>query len=343
MSKNLPKAVLFKSVERFDTFQDVLEQYNVDAVILDFNEQGWIDFDYSDVDFIIYYPSFQFSSNAPFSLSKVYDSLMHIHSKYPHLKTYPDPDLIYFYNDKYRQYLYLKSGNYPTPLTYPLVGESSLELVDINLGFPLVLKNRFGAGGDAVFKVENKKQLFEYYKISNFDFFNFAALKFFFEKCFNRLFFYHLIKAKRMSYPFLTPPLLAQKYIPHERDIKTVIGNYKVIEGHWREKANKEMWKVNIDGGGVGVWSEIPSKALDLSEKLAKNLKATWLNIDMIPSGDDFLITEFSPVWHHYKYKEKPNFIYKDDYNIKVPLDISLKLEEIIVQSLIEEVKSHNK
>ena len=137
--------------------------------------------------------------------------------------------------------------------------------------------------------------------------------------------------------------MLAQKYIPHERDIKTVIGNYKVIEGHWREKANKEMWKVNIDGGGVGVWSEIPSKALDLSEKLAKNLKATWLNIDMIPSGDDFLITEFSPVWHHYKYKEKPNFIYKDDYNIKVPLDISLKLEEIIVQSLIEEVKSHNK
>jgi len=328
--------VLFKSIERFDAFKTVLDQYNVDTVILDFKDKSWIEFDYSDIDFIIYYPTFQFSSNSPFSLYAVHDNLMHIHSKFPAIRIFPDPGLVYFYNDKYRQYLYLKSGNYPTPLTYPLFGESSLAMVERELGFPLVLKNRFGAGGDTVFKVENRKQLFEYYKISNFDFFNFAAFRFFLKKCFNRLFFYHLIKAKRMRYPFLTPPLLAQKYIPHERDIKTVVGNYKVIEGHWREKANKDMWKVNIDGGGVGVWSEIPGKVLDLSEKLAKGLKASWLNIDLIPNGNNFLITEFSPVWHHYKYKEKTSFIYKDDYNLEMPLEQSLNLEKIIVESFLK-------
>jgi glutathione synthase/RimK-type ligase-like ATP-grasp enzyme len=336
LRKNLPKAVLFKSVERFDAFQDVLEQYNLDVIFLDFNEQSWIDFDYSEIDFIIYYPSFQFTSNAPFALYHVYDNLMYIHSKYPHIKIYPEPGLIYFYNDKYRQYLFLKSRNYPTPLTYPLLSEYSLNLVEKELGFPMVLKNRYGAGGGTVFRVDNRRSLFDFYRISNFDLFNYSAMKYFIKKCFNRLFFFHLIKAKKMSYPFLTPPLLAQKYIPHEKDVKTVVGNFKVVEGHWREKAHKEMWKVNIDGGGVGVWSKIPSQVLDLSEKLARDLKASWLNIDLIPNGNSYLITEFSPVWHHYKYKEKPSFVYKADYNLEMPLEYSLNLEKIIVDSFVK-------
>ena len=73
--------------------------------------------------------------------------------------------------------------------------------------------------------------------------------------------------------------------------------------------------------------------------KLAKDLKASWLNIDMIMENGRFLITEFSPVWHHYAYKEKPSFVYKEDYNIDIPLKVSLDLERIIVNSLINEVK----
>ncbi len=57
-------------------------------------------------------------------------------------------------------------------------------------------------------------------------------------------------------------------------------------------------------------------------------------------SDDKFLVSEFSPVWHHYKYKEKPSFVYKDDYNIDIPLELSLDLERIIVESLINAVKS---
>jgi len=103
-----------------------------------------------------------------------------------------------------------------------------------------------------------------------------------------RIFYYRLIKIRKMGYPFLSPPLLAQKFIKLDRDLKTVIGDYKVVEAHWRIQANKEQWKVNIDGGGVGVWSKVPEEALNLSERLARDLKTSWLNIDMIQAIMDF-------------------------------------------------------
>lgn len=335
LTKHPLKAVLFKSSERFESFLDILKQYHIETIVLDFADPSWIDFNYQSVDFIIYYPSFKFSANAPFALYEVNDNLMHIHLKYPEVPMYPDPQLIRFYNDKYRQYLFLKSNNYPTPRTIPLLGYSSLDMIDKELGYPLVLKNRYGAGGGSVFKIDNKKKLIDFYQISNFNFMNIAAFKFIFKNFFNRFFRYHLIIAKRMPYPFLTPPLLAQEYIPHEKDIKTVVGNFKVVEAHWRQKAHEKMWKVNIDAGGIGIWSKIPENVIDLSEKIARDLNTSWINIDILPVQDKFLITEFSPVWHHYRYKEKPSFIYKDDYNINVPLEKSLNLEKMIVESLL--------
>ncbi len=86
--------------------------------------------------------------------------------------------------------------------------------------------------------------------------------------------YYHLIKAKRSNYPFLSPPLLAQKFIKIDRDLKTVVGDGQVVEAHWRQQADETMWKMNIDGGGTGVWGYVPEEALDLSVKLALDLKA---------------------------------------------------------------------
>jgi hypothetical protein len=87
------------------------------------------------------------------------------------------------------------------------------------------------------------------------------------------------------------------------------------------------------------VWGKVPQNALDLSIQLAHDLNAGWLNLDLIMENGEFFITEFSPVWHHYAYKEKPSFVYKEDYNIDVPLEISLDLERIIVESIIKAVQ----
>ncbi|MFC1863727.1 RimK family alpha-L-glutamate ligase [Thermodesulfobacteriota bacterium] len=334
------KAVLFKSEERFLRFKRTLEEYDVHCTVLDFSAHEWIDYNYSKIDFLIYYPSFKYTSNYPLALYEVYDNLTHIKSMYPKLKIYPDPEIIKYYNDKYRQYLFMKNHEYPMPLTYPLLSRESLTIADKSLGYPMVLKNRYGAGGDAVFKVFNKKELTAYYHLSTFNFFNMGSAKHFINMLSQRIFYYHLIKKRKMSYPFLSPPLLAQQYIKIDRDLKTVVGDYKVVEGHWRLQANEKQWKVNIDAGGIGVWGKIPQDAIDLSEKLARELKTNWLNIDIISSGKKFYITEFSPVWHHYAFKEKSSFIYKDDYNIDVPLEISLNLEKIIIESLIHATES---
>jgi glutathione synthase/RimK-type ligase-like ATP-grasp enzyme len=334
------KAVLFKSRERFPSFQKKLSEYKVDLKILDFDNDEWTGFDFDDIDFLIYYPSFEFSSNHPLALQKVYDNIMFIHDAYPHLKIYPDPTIIKYYNDKYRQFLFLKKNSYPIPDTIPLFSEESVDSADKELGYPMIIKNRFGAGGISVYKINNKKELIKFYRLSKMDLFNVGALKHFSGMFSKRLFYWQLIKSKKAPYPFFSQPLLAQRYVNIDKDLKTVTGGYEVVEAHWRYQADDTMWKMNIDGGGTGVWEYVPQEAIDLSVRLAKDLRARWLNVDMIMSGGKFFITEFSPVWHHYSYKEKPSFVYKDDYNIKTPLEISLDLEKIIIESFIMAVEN---
>ena len=331
-----PKAVLFKSYERFTAFHNKLKEYGVNTTILDFDTNEWINFDYTDIDFVIYYPSFKYSSNHPLALSDVYDNITFIHSRYPHIKLYPDPNIIKYYNDKYRQFLFLNSHKYPIPETIPLLSETALDHAEKKLGYPMIIKNRYGAGGGSVFRISNRKELTKYYNIASLNLFNLDSARYFIKMFSKKIFYYHLIKEKKSPYPFLSPPLLAQKFIKIDRDLKTVTGNYKAVEGHWRLQADQDMWKMNIDGGGTGIWSEIPQEAIDLSERLARDLKTIWLNIDLIISGENFLITEFSPVWHHYAYKEKESFVYKDDYNL-VSLELSLDLERIIVESLLSD------
>jgi hypothetical protein len=334
------KAVLFKSEERFCSFQNRLDEYGIDYTILDFANDKWIEFDYQNYDFIIYFPSFKYSSNHPLSLHEVYDNIMFIYSRNPGIKIFPDPNIVKYYNDKYKQFLFLKGHGYPIPETIPLFSEESVELADRKLGYPMIVKNRYGAGGDYVFRLTNKEELTDVYNLSRLNLFNLASVKYFARILSKKLFYYRLIKEKRAPYPFLSPPLLAQEFIKIDRDLKTVTMESRVVEGHWRFPANKSMWKVNIDGGGIGVWSNIPEEAIRLSVELAKELATNWLNVDLIIKNEKFLITEFSPIWHHYAYKEKANFIYENDYNIEVPLKESLDLERMVIKSMIDLVEA---
>ena len=46
------RAVLFKSKERFTRFLHTLEEYGVACDVLDFADYEWIDYDFSNIDFI---------------------------------------------------------------------------------------------------------------------------------------------------------------------------------------------------------------------------------------------------------------------------------------------------
>lgn len=333
------KAVLFKSSNRFDSFLSKMKELNLDITVLDFANNDWYGFDFSSVKIVVYFPTFKFSSNHPLALSEVYDNLQFIKNTYPKIVMFPDPGIINYYNDKYRQFLFLQQNGFPIPDTIPLFSEESVKKAIAEFGFPVVIKNRYGAGGDSVFMADTEEEVMNFYKLSKLNFFHSGGLKMVFKNLTSREFYYHLIKEKNMKYPFFSYPLIGQRFIKMERDLKTVTGDYKVVEAHWRVQTDDSMWKVNIDGGGIGEWSYVDQEALDVSVKLAKTLKTRWINIDLSLCEGKFLISEFSPVWHHYKYKEKPNFIYKDDYNIDMPLEQSLDLEQIIVESLINAVK----
>lgn len=333
------KAVLFKSEERFHAFHKSLKEAGIEVIIADFEDQNWINIDYKNIDIVVYFSFFNYSSNHPLALQAVYDNLIFIHQQNPKIAMFPDPNGIPYYNDKYRQYLFLSTHGYPIPETLPLFSVDCVNNAEKLFGYPMVIKNRYGAGGGSVFMVKNRQDLMTYFNISTLNFFNAGAIKYFFSIISRRLFFYNLIKAKKCIYPFLSSPLIAQKFIKIDRDLKTVVGDGNVVESHWRHQANQKQWKVNIDDGGIGVWGYVPQEPIELSIKLAKELNTRWLNLDFLIRDGVFYISEFSPVWHHYAYQEKESFVYKDDYNIDVPLEVSLDLERIIVSSLMKAVK----
>ncbi len=328
-------AILVQSRERFDSFRKAFADRGVECVVIDFDRNDWITMDYSQVDYLVYFPSFRHSSNHPLSLHRVHDNLVFLHRTYPHLKMFPDPSLVWYYNDKYRQYLFLTAHGIATPDTIALVSTEALSQADRELGYPMVIKNRFGAGGGAVFLVRERRQLERFHRISRMDLFHGGTVSHLWSLFSRRIFYYHAIKERNMPYPFLSSPLLAQRFVEHECDLKTVVFKDRVVEAHWRRRADAAMWKVNIDGGGVGEWSRVPSEPIELSLSLARSLECTWLNVDLLPDKGRYLVSEFSPVWHHYAYREKPSFVYRDDYNIGVPLERSLNLEVMIVQSLL--------
>ena len=200
------KAVLFKSKERFDAFRKKLGEYGAQCAVLDFESNDWVGYDYSNVDILIYYPSFEYSSNHPLALQRVYDNIVFLHENYPQIKMFPDPKICKYYNDKYKQYLFLTARNYPVPETIPLFSKTSVDLAHEKLGYPMIIKNRYGAGGGAVYQVFDRKELLQFYRMSKLDLFHGGAVRFFGSMLCERLFYWQLIKAKKARYPFFSPP-----------------------------------------------------------------------------------------------------------------------------------------
>src|SRR5262245_2877805 len=104
-------AALVKSDERFETFERELHDRGIQTEVIDLSQPNWIERDFGNIDFLIYFPSFQFSANHPQAVSHVVDFVKFMNKCYPRIQIFPDPAVIDYYNDKYRQYLFLKNRN----------------------------------------------------------------------------------------------------------------------------------------------------------------------------------------------------------------------------------------
>lgn len=337
----MTSVALIKSDYRCKRFQDKLLEYGCEILIVDFDDPSWTRVDLNRVDFLIFYPTWESSSNRPDALNRVKHNLMHIHRCFPNLPMYPDPNVIPYYNDKYAQFLFLTSNRFPIPKTVVLDSHRTLESIEGSLGYPCIVKNRYGAGGNFVFLVNDDVELRGIYDYSRLTFSSKKPAALLLKRLLSRSFLRAGFGAREAVYPFLSFPLLAQKFIPHDKDLKIVVGDYTPIEGHWRKKPEDNSWKMNIDGGGIGEWSYVPEEVKSLAVRLAKSLKAKWLNIDFMFHDDKPLISEFSPVWHHYAQDENKNFVYKDDYNFDIPAAEATDLEELIVSSYYNKTIDH--
>lgn len=336
MVGQMTRAVLFKSATRFEAFLAELERAGCDVTVLDFGAQEWRNFDFGSCDILVYFPHFQHSSNHPLALRWVVDDLAWMAKSHPHLRIFPDPRLFEYYGDKYHQYRHFMACNLPIPETYAVENEAQARDAAHRLGWPLIVKNRFGAGGDHVYKVANVAELLRLVEVARMEWSHPGSAWFQASRFFRRQFFRALKTGRQAEYPFMSLPLLVQKYCPHDRDLKVVMHGKRVIEAHWRENHAPGQWKMNIDGGGAGIWSHVPDAALEIAERLAGSLKSGWLNIDLIPLGESFLISEFSPVWHHYRVGERSSFRYESSYNLDLSWRDSENLERMIVESLVK-------
>lgn len=334
MTRQQSRIALFRSDNRFDSFVGKFREHGCDVEILDFRDPAWQGVDYGRFDLIFLYPTFQYSSNHPLALRWVKDNLAHLHRCFPDVPMFPDPSMLEFYGDKYLQHLFLDARGLPTPRTIALEGDIAMGKA-IELGFPQVVKNRFGAGGDQVWLVNSAEELRSLQECAEMRFGGRGPRSRVLRELFSRLFLRGFRRGRPAVYPFLSPPLVAQEFLPHEADLKTVTCDNRVVEAHWREKGPDGGWKANIDGGGVGIWGHVPDSAIDLSHRLSRALGAKWVNADFLVSGDKFTISEFSPVWHHYGYKENPNFEYRSDYNFPLDPVAASDLEELIVTSYL--------
>jgi hypothetical protein len=331
----MTRAVLFKSVRRHESFAHELRAAGCEVVPLDFAEPAWRSFDFSTVDIVVYFPHFQHSSNHPLALRWAIDDLAWIARRHPHLKVFPDPALFEYYGDKYRQFRHLTANGLRAPETYAVEDARQAVAAAATLGWPVVVKNRFGAGGDYVAKISDETALLDWVEAAGLQWGRPGARRLQAGRVLRRMFLRGLRAGRQAEYPFLSLPLLVQKFCPHDRDLKVVMHGTRPIEAHWRENQASGVWKMNIDGGGAGVWSHVPDAALDLCRNLARSLGSQWLNIDLIPAGDGFLISEFSPVWHHYKVNEKPGFRYDPSYNLELDWNASENIERLIVATLV--------
>jgi hypothetical protein len=331
------RAVLFRSLRRFDSFHQELLRAGCSVDVLDFTDQAWRSYDFANAQIVIYFPHFQHTSNHPLALRWANDDLAWIANKFLHLRVFPDPGQLLYYGDKYRQHRHFLEHRLPVPETHAVESPEQALEVAARLGWPLIVKNRFGAGGDYVARIESESALLDWIALPGLQWSRWGARWLQARRVFRRQFIRALRAGRDAEYPFLSQPLLLQKFCPHDRDMKVVMYGTRPIEAHWRISGANSSWKMNIDGGGIGVWSHIPEAALEVSRKLAVSLGSRWLNIDLIPQGDDFLISEFSPVWHHYRVNEMPGFQYDSSYNLELSWDESENLERLIVESLVKE------
>lgn len=103
--------------------------------------------------------------------------------------------------------------------------------------------------------------------------------------------------------------LYVQELLPIEKDMRIVYVGDQVIEAYWRVNEQHEFL-TNVSQGGVIIYDNIPPKAIELVEMIAKTLNINHAGFDIAEVDGHYYVFEFNvffgntglrnPYYHHY-------------------------------------------
>lgn len=168
-------------------------------------------------------------------------------------------------DDKISTFLALANLNIPMPKTFAgllcyspdkKVGTISIDVLEKELGYPLIVKECYGSLGKNVYKADNRAQL------------------------------------EQIANALLYKPHLFQEFIKHSagRDIRVIVVGGKVLCA--MERCSTTDFRSNIELGGLGKPFNVDEKLKALCEKVATTLKLDYCGIDILYGKTGYLLCE---------------------------------------------------
>lgn len=149
-------------------------------------------------------------------------------------------------------------ATFPQNVPYTrIMGRSQIDIeaIEEEFGYPSVAKEVKNSMGQGVFLIKNRKEL--------------------------------------MDYTEKNEVLYIQERLPIDRDLRVVYVGNRVVAAYWR--IGKEgSFHNNIAKGGTYSYEEIPVGAVDLVDKIAKELGINHAGFDVVIVGDRYYILEFN-------------------------------------------------
>jgi len=93
------------------------------------------------------------------------------------------------------------------------------------------------------------------------------------------------------DYLKLTNVAYIQEYIPHERDLRVILINYRPVLAYWRERS-RETFKTNVFQGGIINFRDIPDNGLLSAKEYAMKCRFNDVGLDMINADGKWYLIE---------------------------------------------------
>lgn len=93
------------------------------------------------------------------------------------------------------------------------------------------------------------------------------------------------------GYLRLTRVAYIQEYLPHDRDLRVILINYRPVLAYWRIRA-PDNFRTNLLQGGKASFSDIPSEGIEVARESARRCKLDDVGLDLIQYSGRWYVIE---------------------------------------------------